>query len=120
MDCDVEGGECLCQGGPLREPRGGTAWGDEGRRCGHREGVGAPGGPEVCPEEFEGGPIRQEGGAGTALLDVEVEDGHVGPGRQAEGLAVCVVDGGLLGAEGGRGDEDARGDVVEGGEAEGV
>ena len=42
------------------------------------------------------------------------------PGGQTEGVAVCIVDGELMGAEGGGGDEDARGDVVEGGEAEGV
>ena len=42
------------------------------------------------------------------------------PGGQTEGVAVCIVDGGLMGAEGGGGGEDARGDVVEGGEAEGV
>ena len=42
------------------------------------------------------------------------------PGGQTEGVAVCIVDGGLMGAEGGGGDEDACGDVVEGGEAEGV
>ena len=42
------------------------------------------------------------------------------PGGQAEGVAVCVVDGGLMGAEGEGGSEDARVGVVEGGEAEGV
>ena len=42
------------------------------------------------------------------------------PGGRAEGVAVCMVDGSLLGAEGEGGNEDARGDVVEGGEAEGV
>ena len=42
------------------------------------------------------------------------------PGGQTEGVAVCIVDGDLMGAEGGVGDEDARGDVVDGGEAEGV
>ena len=49
-----------------------------------------------------------------------MEEGRVSPGGQTEGVAVCIVDGGLMGAEGGVGDEDARGDVVEGGEAEGV
>ena len=49
-----------------------------------------------------------------------MEEGRVSPGGQTEGVAVCIVDGGLMGAEGGGGDEDARGDVVEGGEAEGV
>ena len=49
-----------------------------------------------------------------------MEEGRVRPGGQTEGVAVCIVDGGLMGAEGGGGDEDARGDVVEGGEAEGV
>ena len=49
-----------------------------------------------------------------------MEEGRVCPGGQTEGVAVCIVDGGLMGAEGGAGDEDARGDVVEGGEAEGV
>ena len=120
VDGDVEGGERLRQGGPFGEPGGGAAGGDEGRRRGHREGVGAPGGPEVGPAEVEGDPVRQEGGAGTALLEGEVEEGRVCPRGQAEGVAVCVVDGGLLGWEGGGGDEDARGDVVEGGEAEGV
>ena len=43
-DCDVEGGDGLCQGGPLGEPRGGTAQGDEGCCGGHGKGVGAPGG----------------------------------------------------------------------------
>ena len=42
------------------------------------------------------------------------------PGGQTEGVAVCIVDGGLMGAEGGGGEEDAQGDVVEGGEAKGV
>ena len=74
VDCDVEGGESPRHGGPLGEPGGGSAWGDEGRRRGHCEGVGAPRGPEVSPEEVEGGPVRQEGGAGTALLDGEVEE----------------------------------------------
>ena len=54
------------------------------------------------------------------MLEGEVEEGRVCPGGQTEGVAVCMVDGGLMGAEGGGGDEDARGDVVEGGEAEGV
>ena len=49
-----------------------------------------------------------------------MEEGRVCPGGQAEGVAVCIVDGGLMGAEGEGGNEDARGDVVEGGEAEGV
>ena len=49
-----------------------------------------------------------------------MEEGRVCPGGQTEGVAVCIVDGGLMGAEGGGADEDARGDVVEGGEAEGV
>ena len=120
MDGDVKGGERVRQGGPFGEPRDGLARGDEGRRCGHREGVGALGGPEVSPEEVEGGPVRQEGGAGSALLEGELEEGRVCPRGQAEGVAVCVVDGGLVGAEGEGGDEDARGDVVEGGEAEGM
>ena len=120
VDGDVEGGERLSQGGTFGEPGGGAAWGDEGRRGGHREGVGAPGGAEVGAEEVEGGPVRQEGGAGTALLEGEVEEGRVCPGGQTEGVALCVVDGGLMRAGGGGGNEDARGDVVEGGEAEGV
>ena len=49
-----------------------------------------------------------------------MEEGRVCPGGQTEGLAVCIVDGGLTRAEGGGGGEDARGDVVEGGEDEGV
>ena len=49
-----------------------------------------------------------------------MEEGLVCPRGEAEGVAVCVVDGGLVGAEGGGGDEDARGDIVEGGEAKGV
>ena len=49
-----------------------------------------------------------------------MEEGRVCLGGQTEGVAVCIVDGDLMGAEGGGGDEDARGDVVEGGEAEGV
>ena len=49
-----------------------------------------------------------------------MEKGRVCPGGQTEGVAVCIVDGGLMGAEGGGGEEDARGDVVEGGEAKGV
>ena len=100
VDGDVEGGESLCQGGTFGEPGGGAAWGDEGRRGGHREGVGALGGAEVGSEEVEGGPVRQEGGAGAALLEGEVEEGRVCPGGQTEGVAVCVVDGGLMGAEG--------------------
>ena len=52
-------------------------------------------------------PVRQEGGAGTALLEGEVEEGRVCPGGQTEGMAVGVVDGGMMGAEGGGGDEDA-------------
>ena len=44
----------------------------------------------------------------------------MGPRGQAEGVAVRVVDGGLVGAEGRGGDEDAGGDVFEGGEAKGV
>ena len=43
-DCDVEGGEGLRHGGPLAEPRSGTARGDEGCCGGYGEGVGAPGG----------------------------------------------------------------------------
>ena len=120
VDGDVEGSECLRQGGTFGEPGGGAAWGDEGRRGGYCEGVGAPGGAEVSAEEVEGGPVRQESGAGTALLEREVEEGRVSPGGQTEGVAVCIVDGDLVGAEGGGGGEDARGDVVEGGEAEGV
>ena len=81
MDCDVEGRECLCQGGSLGEPGGGAGTGDEGRRRGHGEGVGAPGGLQVIAEEVEGGPVLQEGGAGTAMLDGEVEEGRVCPGR---------------------------------------
>ena len=49
-----------------------------------------------------------------------MEEGRVRPGEQTKGVAVCIVDGGLMGAEGGGGEEDARGDVVEGGEAKGV
>ena len=49
-----------------------------------------------------------------------MEEGRVCPGGQAECVAVCIVDGGLMGAGGEGGNEDARGDVVEGGEAEGV
>ena len=41
VDGDVEGGECLCQGGTFGELGGGAAWGDEGRRGGYCEGVGA-------------------------------------------------------------------------------
>ena len=119
-DGDVEGSECLRQGGAFGEPGVGAAWGDEGRRGVYCEGVGAPRGAEVSAEEVEGGPVRQEGGAGTALLEGEVEEGRVSPGGQTEGVAVCIVDGDLMGAEGGGGDEYARGDVVEGGEAEGV
>ena len=44
----------------------------------------------------------------------------MGPRGKAEGVAVRVVDGGLVGAEGRGRDEDAGRDVVEGGEAEGV
>ena len=44
MDCEVQGRECLCQGGLLGEPGGGAMRGDEGHRHGHCEGVGAPGG----------------------------------------------------------------------------
>ena len=44
----------------------------------------------------------------------------MGPGGQAEGVAVRVVDGGLVGAEGRGRDEDAGGDEVKGGEADGV
>ena len=120
VDGDVEGSERLRQGRAFGEPGGGAAWGDEGRCGGYREGVGAPRGAEVSAEEVEGGPVRQEGGAGTALLEGEVEEGRVSPGGQTEGVAVCIVDGDLMGAEGGGGDEYARGDVVEGGEAEGV
>ena len=120
MDGDVEGSECLRQGRTSGEPGGGAAWGDKGRRGGYCEGVGAPRGAEVSAEEVEGSPVRQEGGAGTALLEGEVEEGRMSPGGQTEGVAVCIVDGNLMGAEGGGGDEDARGDVVEGGEAEGV
>ena len=103
VDGDVEGGERLCQGGTFGEPGGGAAWGDEGRRGGHREGVGGPGGTEVGSEEVEGGPVRQEGGAGTAPLEGEVEEGRVCAGGQTEGMVVGVVDGGLMGAEGGGG-----------------
>ena len=100
---DVEGSECLRQGGTFGEPGGGAAWGDEGRRGGYCEGVGAPRGAEVSAEEVEGGPVRQEGGAGTALLEGEVEEGRVSPGGQTEGVAVSIVDGDLMGAEGGGG-----------------
>ena len=103
VDGDVEGSECLRQGGAFGEPGGGAAWGDEGRRGGYCEGVGAPRGAEVSAEEVEGGPLRQEGGAGTALLEGEVEEGRVSPGGQTEGVAVCIVDGDLMGAEGGGG-----------------
>ena len=120
VDGDVEGSECLRQGGTFGEPGGGAAWGDAGRRGGYCEGVGAPRGAKVSAEEVEGCPVRQGGGAGTALLEGEVEEGRVSPGGQTEGVAVCIVDGDLMGAEGEGGDEDARGDVVEGGEAEGV
>ena len=58
VDGDVEGSECLSQGATFREPGGGAAWGDEGRRGGYREGVGAPGGAEVGAKEVEGGPVR--------------------------------------------------------------
>ena len=58
VDGDVEGGERLRQGGTLGEPGGGAAWGDEGRRGGYCEGVGAPRGAEVSAEEVEGGPVR--------------------------------------------------------------
>ena len=55
---DVEGGERLCQGGTFGEPGGGAAWGDEGRRGGYCEGLGAPRSAEVGAEEVEGGPVR--------------------------------------------------------------
>ena len=42
VDGDVEGGERLRQGWTLCEPGGAAAWGDEGRRGGYCEGVGAP------------------------------------------------------------------------------
>ena len=58
VDGDVEGGEGLRQGGTFGEPGGGAAWGDEGRRGGYCEGVGAPRGAEVSAEEDEGGPVR--------------------------------------------------------------
>ena len=99
VDSDVEGSECLRQGGAFGEPGGGAAWKDGGR-CGcYCEGVGAPRGAEVSAEEVEGGPVRQEGGAGTALLEGEVEEGPVSPGGQTEGVAVCIVDGDPMGAE---------------------
>ena len=103
VDGDVEGSERLRQGGAFGELGGGAAWGNEGRRGGYREGVGAPRGAEVSAEEVEGGPVRQEGGAGTALREGEVEEGRVSPGGQTEGVAVCIVDGDLMGAEGGGG-----------------
>ena len=103
VDGDVEGSECLRQGGTFGEPGGGAAWGDDRRRGGYSEGVGAPRREEVSAEEVEGGPVRQEGGAGTALLEGEVEEGRVSPGVQKEGVAVCIVDGDLIGAEGGGG-----------------
>ena len=84
-----------------------AARGDEGCRGGYCEGVGAPGGAGVGAEEVEGGPGRQEGGAGTALLEGEVEEGRVCLGGRTEGMAVGIVDGGLMGAEGGGGNEDA-------------
>ena len=107
VDGDFEGGERLGQGGTFGEPGVGAARGDEGCGGGFREVVGAPGVAEVGSEEVEGGPVRQEGGAGTALLEGVVEDGRVCPGGQTEGMAVGVVDGGLMGAEGGGGNEDA-------------
>ena len=55
---DVEGGDRLRQGGTFGELGGGAAWGDEGRRGGYCEGVGAPRGAEVSAEEVEGGPVR--------------------------------------------------------------
>ena len=114
------GASACARAGPSVSQGSGAAWGDEGRRGGYCEGVRAPRGAEVSAEEVEGGPVREEGGARTALLEGEVEEGRVCRGGQTEGVAVCIVDGGLMRVEGGGGDEDARGDVVEGGEAEGV
>ena len=44
----------------------------------------------------------------------------MGPRGQTEGVAVGVVDGGPVGAEGRGWDEDAGGGLVKGGEVEGV
>ena len=58
VDGDVEGSECLRQGGTFGEPGDGAAWGDEGRRGGYCEGVAAQKGAEVSAEEVERGPVR--------------------------------------------------------------
>ena len=64
VDTDVEGGERLCQDGSFAEPGGRAAWGDEGRRGGHREGVGTPGDAGVGAEEVEGGLVCYLGSRG--------------------------------------------------------
>ena len=77
--------------------------------------LGAPRGAEVSAEEVLGGLVCSEGGAWTPLLEGEVEEGRVCPGGKTKGVAVCLVVGGLMGADGGGGDEDARGDRSRGG-----
>ena len=64
VDGDVEGSECLRKGGTSGEPGVRAAWGDEGRRGGYCEGVGAPRGAEVGAEEVEGGPVLSTPGGG--------------------------------------------------------
>ena len=90
-----------CECWALGLPSGWVAGGDQAGRCRYAKGVGAPGDAEVSAQQVEGRAVAEERGAGAQEVGGEVEECSAGPGCEAEGVAVGVVEDALAGGQGG-------------------